>query len=99
MISCKIHHSYRTVAAFCDSGLVGKKFEERKKQLDLRENFYKEKEIEYNEALNIMKKQAREDATFNIVGKESIKAALEVGLISKENIGYIKKIPFALVLL
>ncbi len=98
-IAIKIHKSYRIVAAFCDSNLVGKKIEEGKKQLDLRESFYKEKEVSYEEAISIMIKQAREDATFNIVGEESIKAALEVGIIGKESIGYINKIPFALALL
>lgn len=99
MISFKIHKSYRVVAAFCDSNLVGKKFEEGNRQLDLRENFYKEKEAPYEEILNIMIKQAREDATFNIVGEKSIKAALEVGIINEKSIGYINKIPFALILL
>lgn len=99
MISIKIHKSYRIVAAFCDSCLIGKKFEEGKKQLDVRENFYKEKEVSYEEALKEMIKQAREDATFNIVGEESIKAALELGLITKESIGHIDKVPFALILL
>ncbi|MDP1695831.1 MAG: DUF424 family protein [archaeon] len=99
MISFKIHKSYRIVAAFCDSDLVGKKFEEGNRQLDLRENFYKEKEVSSEEAINIMIKQAREDATFNIVGKESIEVALEVGIINEKSIGYINKIPFALIFL
>ena len=36
----KIHKSYRNVVAVCDSDLIGKKFEEDKFQLDLKESFY-----------------------------------------------------------
>lgn len=39
------------------------------------------------------------DATFNIVGKKSIKAALEAGVITNEGITLIQGVPFALVLL
>ena len=103
MIFVKIHKSYRTVVAVCDSDLIGKKFEEEFekgiKQLDLRENFYKNEELSYKEVLELIKEQAKEDATFNIVGKDSIKAALEAGIIDKSGIGKISGIPYALVLL
>lgn len=95
----KIHSSYRKVVAIADSDLIGKKFEEGKKQLDVRENFYKGKEVSKEEVLKTIKMQAIEDATFNIVGKESVAAALEAGIIKKEGILKIKGIPFALTLL
>ena len=103
MISIKIHKSYRIIVAVCDFDLLGKKFEEEisqgVKQLDLRESFYKNQEISYEKTVELIKSQAKEDATFNIVGKESIKAALEAGIISKSGIGKINGIPYALVLL
>ena len=103
MISIKLHKSYRTLVAVCDSELIGKRFEEEFekgiKQLDLRENFYKNEELSYREVIEFMKFQAKEDATFNIVGKDSIKAALEAGIIDKAGIGKIDGIPYALVLL
>ena len=95
----KIHKSYRTVVAVCDSDLIGKKFEEGIYQLELRENFYKDKEVGKDEVIKIMQFQAREDATFNIVGKESIAAAKEAGIISDRNVGKVEGIPFALTLL
>lgn len=95
----KIHKSLRHVVAICDSNLIGKKFEEGKRQLDVRENFYSEKEVGREEAIKIMKAHAIEDATFNIVGKEATEAALEAGIINKKGIHKIKGIPFALVLL
>jgi len=93
----KIHRSYRTVVAICDSEIIGKKFEEEEKQLNLTEKFYKDKEMNEEQTIKLIQLQAAEDATFNIVGKESIATAIKSGLIDKENIGYIKDIPFVLV--
>jgi hypothetical protein len=95
----KIHKSLRHVVAICDSNLIGKKFEEGKKQLEIRENFYNGNEIGREEAIRIIKAHAIEDATFNIVGKEAIGTALEAGIINKKGIHKIRGIPFALVLL
>lgn len=83
----------------CDSDLINKKFEEGIRQLDLRENFYKEEEISEPAAVQKIKAFALEDATFNIVGKESVNAAIKAGLIKKENVDKIDGIPFILTLL
>jgi len=90
--------SYRDIVAICDKELLGKKFEKGKFQLDIKENFYKGKEVDAESVMEIMKKMSAEDATFSIVGKKSINAALKAGIISKEEIGKIQKVPFALVL-
>jgi len=91
--------SCRGIVAICDSEILGKYFDEGILQLDIKESFYKGKEVSEQELREIMEDMIREDATFNIVGKKSIKVALEVGLITDESIGYVKGIPFALVLL
>jgi len=98
-ISIKIHRSYRVIVALADSNLIGKKFEEGIRQLDIRENFYKEKEIDLQEAIRIIQFQKNEDATFNIVGGKSIDAAIQAELITEENVDFIDKIPFTLTLL
>jgi len=97
----KIHKSQnvRPVVAICDSKLIGKKFEEGKKQLDIRENFYKGEEMSEEEVLKLIQRQTIEDASFNIVGEESIEVAIKAGIISKEGVHKIKGIPFSLVLL
>jgi len=95
----KLHKSYRTVVAVCDSDLLGKKFEEGNKQLDVRESFYKGEEKTYEEVVELMKFQSGEDATFNIVGQESVNAAKEAGIINDGSITYMDGIPYALVLL
>ncbi len=90
--------SYRDVVVICDKELLGKKFEEGKFQLDIKESFYKGKEVDEGAGIEIMKKMSAEDATFNIVGEKSINTALKAGIISTEEIGKIKGIPFAMVL-
>ncbi len=90
--------SYRDVVVICDKELLGKKFEEGKFQLDIKENFYKGKEVNEGAIIEIMKKMSSEDATFNIVGEKSINSALKAGIISIEGIEKIKGIPFAMIL-
>ena len=102
MISIKLHKSYRAIVTVCDSNLIGKRFEEDIeqgiKQLDIRESFYKGEEVSHEKALQIIKFQSKEDATFNIVGPESVKAAKEAGIIDEEGIGKIDSVPYALIL-
>ena len=95
----KVHNSYRTVVALCDKELIGKKFEEGILQLDVRENFYKGEEVTPQKVASLIEKHAREDATFNIVGKRAVAAAIKVGIISEEGVAKIAGIPYALKLL
>jgi hypothetical protein len=91
--------SYRNIIAICDKDLIGKKFEEGKFQLDVKENFFKGKEVSEKEALEIMRNMKLEDSTFNIIGKKAVNTALRAEIISKGGIGNIADIPFALVLM
>lgn len=96
MILIKIHRSYRNVVAICDKELLGKKFEEGKKQLEITENFYNGKEISEEEAISLLKEQLREDSTFNIVGEKAIQTAFKAGVISEKSSAKVQGIPFAL---
>jgi len=98
-IYLKVHRSYRSVVAICDSELIGKKFEEGKRQLYLRENFYQGDLLSEEETINQIRKQAMEDSTFNIVGEKSTEAAIKAGVITKESIDKINGVPFALTLI
>jgi hypothetical protein len=91
--------SYRDIVAICDKELLGKRFEEGKLQLDVKESFFKGKESSKEEALEIMKDMKLEDSTFNIIGEKSIQTAFKAGIISEDGIGKIAGIPFALVLI
>lgn len=95
----KIHKAYRDVVAVCDTELIGKKFEEGIKQLDIRENFYNGEEKSKDELIELLQDLATEDSTFNIVGEKSVQVALEAGIIAEEGVRRIQGIPFALVLL
>ena len=89
----KIHTAYRKVIAVCDSGLLGKKFEEGDLVLDVNEDFYEGKKVSEDELKEIIKEMIEEDATFNIVGENSIKIAIECGLIDDDFILRIQNIP------
>jgi len=95
----KIHKAYRDVVAICDSNLIGKKFEDGSRQLEVKEKFFKGEEKTEKEVIKLIERLSESDATFNIVGKSSCEAAIKAGIVSKEEIKTIKKIPFALVLL
>ena len=95
----KIHKTYRDVVAICDSDLIGKRFEEGRFQLYIKESFFKGEKTSKEKVIKIMQYMSREDSTFNIVGEKSVNTALEAGIITKEGIKRIQGIPFALVLL
>jgi hypothetical protein len=94
-----IMKSCRDVVAICDSGLIGKKFEEGDLQLDVKESFYKGEDVSREKAIEIMEYMKKEDATFNIVGEESVSAAVEAGIISEGCIQKIQGIPFGMILM
>ena len=95
----KIVKTYRDVVAVCDANLLGKKFEEGKFQLDVKESFFKGEKTSEEDVINIMKQMSMEDSTFNIIGEKSVNAAVKAGIISKEGIKEIQGIPFALILI
>jgi len=95
----KVIKTYRDIVAVCDVNLLGKKFEEGKFQLDVKENFFKGEKVDEEKAIKIMKEMLMEDATFNIIGEKSIKTAVKAGIISEQEIGKIQGIPFAIILI
>ncbi len=95
----RIVKSYRDIVAICDSELLGKRFEQGKFQLDVKESFFKGERKTEEETVKIMQEMFAEDATFNIVGRKSVNAALKAGIISKDGTKIIQGIPFALILL
>jgi uncharacterized protein len=81
----------RLLLAICDSDLLGKKFEEGKKQLDLSSDFYKGKEKSDQEIIDLMKKAYM----MNMVGQNSVTLAINENLISGEHVEEIAGIPYA----
>jgi len=98
MIIVRIIKSHRDIVAICDFNLLGKKFEEGNFQLEVKESFFKGEKLSEEKAIEILQDMQREDATFNIVGENSIKAALKSKIISEKEVGKIQGVPFALIL-
>ncbi len=97
-----IIRSYRDVVAVADKELIGKQFFEGKKQLDVKESFYKGENsspLSKEEVKEIMINMLNEDATFNIVGEKSVACAIESGVITPSAVLKIGGIPYSLVLL
>lgn len=93
-----MHKATRLAVALCDSDLIDKRFEEGKLQLDLTTSFFKGQEKSLDEVKELLDFYRKEDACFNIVGKQSCDLALEIGLFFKEDVSEIQGVPFVLVL-
>ena len=88
----KIHKKEeRTIVAVCDDKLLGQKFEENGRQLDLTGDFYKG-ELMSNIAAGDLVRNA--DGV-NLVGEESVKLGLDEGIIEETQIVRIAGIPHA----
>jgi len=92
MISIKIYKRGKDLlVGACDEKLLGKKFEEGKFQIEVKKEFYGGKLVS-SEVL----KTYLEDATIaNLVGQETIKCAIEAGIIDPACVIKIKGIPHA----
>jgi hypothetical protein len=97
MISVKIYHTNPVIVAVADEEIIGKYFEEGEKQINIDGKFYRGEIYEEKDAKKILKKLAEDYCSFNIVGKRAVKIAIELGIVEKENVLYIKNIPIALV--
>ena len=92
MISIKTYkNGNELLIGACDEKLLGKKFEDGKFQIDVRRDFYDGKRI----STDILKKFLEEATIANLVGEETIKCAIEMGLIDPECVIRIKGVPHA----
>jgi|APFre7841882654_1041346.scaffolds.fasta_scaffold68355_2 hypothetical protein len=81
----------RLVLALCDKDILGKKFEDSKRVLDLSSNFFKGAEMPKDGAMALIKKAY----SLNAVGEESVDLAIECGAVEKTHVIFVKKIPHA----
>ena len=89
----KIHESRgKRIVAVADKELIGKRFEEGERYLDITERFYKGKEETEEEILKILK----QSTNTNLVGKKSVALGIKAGIITQESIIMIKGIPHAI---
>jgi hypothetical protein len=92
MISIKIYKQGNDLLiGACDEKLLGKKFEDGKFQIDVSKEFYGGKRI----SPEVLKKYLQDATIANLVGKETIKCAIDLGLIDPECIIKINGVPHA----
>ena len=96
LIYLKLHEAEeKLMVAMCDEDLIGKILEEGDLVIDLKaySDFYK------GELLSPAEARFRVDSSkvysSNVVGEESVKAAIDLELIEKENVMIVKGVPFA----
>lgn len=71
----KIHKSYRWVVAVCDKDIFGRKLVDGDRVLDVSGEFFNGKEIDEEKLVTEIIRCNSEDATFNFVGKNSVRVA------------------------
>ncbi len=89
----KIHENANgKVIAVCDKELIGKVFEEEDKYLDLdtHKGFYMGEQTDEHNVRKIL----GDFQSVNLVGNRSVGVALELGMISEEDVMYIKETPY-----
>ena len=92
MISIKIHRRGKDLlVGACDEKLLGKKFEDKKFQIEVKKDFYGGERI----SPEVLKKYLKDATIANLVGQETIRCAIEIGLIDPGCIIKIKGIPHA----
>ena len=92
MISIKIHKKGNDLLiGACDEKLLGKKFEDGKFQIIVSKDFYGGKRVN----TDALKKYLQNATIANLVGKETIKCAIDLELIDPECVIKIKGVPHA----
>ncbi|OGM01847.1 hypothetical protein A3K72_04235 [Candidatus Woesearchaeota archaeon RBG_13_36_6] len=91
IVKTHISNDNKLILAICDNGLIGNKYEEGEKQLDLASSFYNGKKMEEEAVIELIEKAH----IINAVGKDSVDCCLKAGVVDKNNIGRIKGIPYA----
>lgn len=92
MISVKVYkQGDDLVIGACDEHLLGKKFRHGKLQIDVAKHFYDGERIDRK----TLEKFLRDATIANLVGKETVKCAVELGLVDPEFVLKIKGVPHA----
>lgn len=81
----------KILAAVCDSELLGQKFEEENKQLDLTSDFYKGEEKDDRAIGDAI----RNADSINLAGEKAIKLGINEGIIDEGHVKKIAGIPYA----
>ena len=82
-----------TILNMCDADLLGRNVSDKKHVINISKNYYGDKTVGIVEAKNLL----RQSLIINMVGKETVSAAIEIGVGSEQGIRTIDGIPFLIV--
>ena len=88
-----INHSNTSMLNICDTDLVGKTINRDNFSLKISEEYYADKVVEKEEAIDLLKKSNN----INMVGKEIISLSVNIGVGSQKGVKVIDGIPFLIV--
>ena len=77
----------------CDAELLGKDVFDGKLKIHISENYYGHDKVDKNEATSLLKSAS----ILNLVGKETISLATDLGIGSESGVKIISEIPFLIV--
>jgi hypothetical protein len=96
MIYIKLHSTDKgDMIGMCDESLIDKILTEGEIEINIKDysDFYRGQLVEIDKAVEILKPERVYSA--NIIGTESVKAAIKAKIILKESVKKVAKIPYA----
>ena len=88
-----INHSNTSMLNICDADLVGKTINRDNFSLKISEEYYADKVVEKEEAMDLLKKSDN----INMVGKEIISLSVDMGIGTQDGVKEIDGVPFLVV--
>ena len=82
-----------TMLNICDSELIGKDIVDGELKIHISENYYGKQIVEKDEAISMMKSAS----ILNLVGRETISLAIDLGIGSKDGVKIISDVPFLII--
>ena len=82
-----------TMVNMSDIELIGKDVIDGELKINISENYYGKQIVEKDEAISLLKSAS----IMNLVGKETISLAIELGIGSKDGVKIISDIPFLII--
>ena len=82
-----------TMVNMSDAELIGKNVIDGELKINISENYYGKQIVDKDEAISLLKSAS----IMNLVGKETISLAIELGIGSKDGVKIISDIPFLII--
>ena len=82
-----------TMLNMCDAELIGKNVVDGELKIPINENYYGNQLVDKDEAISLLKSAS----IINLVGKETISLAIDLGIGSESGVKIISDIPFLII--